>query len=140
MQGSSCPSHGEASAEEGTTCSIQELDDASLCAVFSCLTASELATAALVCASFRTASQSNPLWLQLVRQDFGIEVALTADIEPAAAAVLYRRLLGGSSRPRALPCRAVCTDGGCDEPNSSTFWVSAVCKLIVAPNWHVQHV
>lgn len=111
--------------EDSGLCKMLELDDASLCAVLRCLTATELATVAQARSSLNTAARANLLWLQLIQQDFSLSLASTADAEPGAAKALYQRLLEGSSRPRALPCRAVCTDGGCDEPDSSKYWVSS---------------
>lgn len=102
---------------------ILDLDDASLCAVFSWINAQELAAVAICCQRFRTASRGNPLWLQLLSRDFGLALSSTASAGAAAAVGLYKQLLQGSRKQRALPCRAVCTDGGCDAPDSSTYWV-----------------
>lgn len=115
------------SPDDINSCTFQDLDDASLCAVFSWLSAKELATVALVCSSFRAAAKANLLWLHLIQQQFGILLSTTSTVEPAAAMSLYQQLLQG--RPRALPCRGVSTDGGCDEPDSSTYWVSD-CALL----------
>jgi hypothetical protein len=71
------------------------------------------------------AAKANLLWLQLVKQHFGIIIYLTSSAEPAAAMRLYKRLLQG--RPRALPCRGISTDGGCDDPES-TYWVSGMSQ------------
>lgn len=104
---------------------ILDLDDASLCAVFSWLNAQELAAVAICCQRFRTASWGNPLWLQLLSRDFGLSLSSTASAGAAAAVGLYKQLLQGSRKQRALLCRAVCTDGGCDaQDSSSTYWVS----------------
>lgn len=107
-------------SESGTQ--LLDLDAASLCAIFSWLSAKQLATAALVCSTFREAAQSSTLWMQLLSDDFGVAVTAQHQLQPVAVAVLYKRLLHGSLR--ALPCRAICTDGGCDDPSSSTYWVS----------------
>ena len=103
---------------------ILDLDDASLCAVFSWLSARELATVSLVCTHFCSAARSNLLWLQLIQAQFGVALASQAHTQPSVVIALYQRLLRGSSRPQSLPCRAVATDGGCDELHSSTYWVS----------------
>lgn len=115
----------DASQSPEDPCRMLELDDASLCAVLRCLTATDLAAVAQARSSLNTAARANLLWLQLIQQDFGLSLGSTADAEPGTAKALYQRLLEGSSRPRALPCRAVCTDGGCDEPDSSKYWVSS---------------
>lgn len=118
------PASARGQEQDASTRDFLDLDEASLCAVLSWLSASDLSTAALVCSALTRVSQTNLLWLQLVQRDFGILLSSTSEIQPAAARQLYRRLLEGSSRPRALACRAVCTDGGCDDPNHSTYWVS----------------
>jgi hypothetical protein len=109
-------------------CTIQDLDDAAFSAVLSWLHATELATVALVCSGFNAAAKANLLWLQLVEQHFGIVVASTSTAEPAAAMRLYKQLLQG--RPRALPCRGLSTDGGCDDPDSTTYWVSGMPQSV----------
>lgn len=126
MDGSPGPDALMSCSDGDSSCrSVLDLDDASLCAVLGWLSAKELATAALACSTFRAAAKANLLWLQLIQQEFGILLSSTATVEPAAAMGLYQQLLKGSSKPRALPCRAVCTDGGCDDPDNSTYWVNS---------------
>jgi hypothetical protein len=105
---------------------ILDLDDASVCAVFSWLNAQELVTVALCCQRFSTVSRGNPLWLQLLSRDFGLALTSTTSAGAAAAVGLYKQLLEGSKTQHALPCRAVCTDGGCDAAADSTYWVSSL--------------
>lgn len=125
------------SQANSTTTQLLDLDDASLTAVLSKLSARDLATAAAVHSTLRAAARANLLWLQLIAADFGVELvsstttaasASGADgaAEDAAGRATYQRLLHGgrNSALRALPCRAVATDGGCDEADGTTFWVS----------------
>lgn len=107
---------------------VTVLDGASLVAVFRFLSAKELAVAALVSPAFRAAAVTNLLWIARTAQDFGIVLKTGANANPEAAKDVYSRLLKHSRQPRALPARAVATDGGCDDPQQTTYWVRRVYR------------